>query len=461
MENNGHSRTKTTKKQLKARPSELEGLLNAIHQNLSLSHDLPVIADWPKRHKKLVRFVNLIQSMADIPKAVLSLPDLKTYTHAQILIHRKGGQIIQSYMHNKLKGDQTLNLSVGEFNTLFTLVKKSKSKIFDHTQLAKTSIQILGTFHARELSFQDHNVIFILSRNGFLPPTREELKAFNDLGETLSPLISGVLATSAIKRKTKILDAVLSSYHSAPRDIQDGPLDVFHSERIALLGELLNTLKHELSNPLFGLKLSADLMASETVNDENASILKEISSSVQRGQNIIGNFSKLYSGDIGLVPVKLKKLLAEIFTLTKSETRQIQKEIFFENIEDEENFQMTSNPTWLTQIFFNLIINSAQAMEGCQIQNKKMVIHIRRDAEDKNKIEFFVSDNGPGVSATQQENLFHAFQTTKGQGTGLGLVICKNLAEKLGGNIKYHAHSPSFSDGGACFKMELYAHPAR
>ena len=71
--------------------------------------------------------------------------------------------------------------------------------------------------------------------------------------------------------------------------------DLFHHERLSLLGELLNTLRHELSNPLFGLQLSSQILKEDLAEDtENLEFIEEISKNINRSQEIIKNFSELF-----------------------------------------------------------------------------------------------------------------------------------------------------------------------
>src|SRR5690606_31943138 len=102
----------------------------------------------------------------------------------------------------------------------------------------------------------------------------------------------------------------------------------------SLLGELLNTLRHELSNPLFGLKLGSQVFKTIDVNEENKEIMSEIEKNVNRCQVIIENFSNLYQVQSESRPVSLKKIIDEALVLSKSETREMNKIVSFEDDTD-------------------------------------------------------------------------------------------------------------------------------
>ncbi len=105
-----------------------------------------------------------------------------------------------------------------------------------------------------------------------------------------------------------------------------------------------------------------------------------------------------------------------------------------------------ADPDQLRQVFLNLIINAADALNS--IKNKsdgKLIIKSESvPGKDDNagvnpymlKIEYV--DNGPGISEENLNNIFDPFFTTKepGKGTGLGLSVCFMIIDKLGGNIK-------------------------
>ena len=222
--------------------------------------------------------------------------------------------------------------------------------------------------------------------------------------------------------------------------------DLFHFQRISLLGELLNTLRHELSNPLFGLKLGSQIFTTLDVAIDDKELMEEIEKNVNRCQAIIENFSNLYQIQQDTKPVQLKKMIDESMTLAKSEIREVTKKLHFG--EGTEDLVLNVPLIFVVQVLFNLIVNAAQAM---RVQDHRAELTINVELVD-NLVQIDVIDNGSGIPEDKQINLFKPFFTTKSQGTGLGLVLSRNLTLKMGGNLEY-VTNPQHK--GASFRLTL------
>jgi two-component system NtrC family sensor kinase len=335
-------------------------------------------------------------------------------------------------------------------------------------------------------------VIFLISRNSFLPPSIEEQENFLSITTFLSPLLNKLLDREKNDLKKDILIKAIKNFPekiyikdhariiftnersltpaenlnliSFPLD-NTGSLtmelsnlskesistDIYHSQRISLLGELLNTLQHELSNPLFGLSLTSSLLKSDSNDPEVLDTLNDICQNANRSQTIIKNFSNLYSDQQEYKQINVVKLIEETLTLTKSESKEIPKEIVCIGFEKGVGFQINTNPTYLTQVIFNLIVNAAQAIKNHTMTPHKNKITITIEAKPSS-VQIDVADDGPGVKSELQSEIFRPFFTTKDTGTGLGLSICKNLAVQLKTEIQFKNNSPL---PGATFSINL------
>lgn len=441
--------------------------------------------------EELRSLLESISEIGELPRAILSLPVLNSFDSCHVLVHEKGKPVGQNYLAYFGKTEDPKLISVQSFNTLYNLVKKSKNKTFSQTPNLKEDLSLVGYFLARELDLKNHSVIYIVSRHSFLSPSTDEQTDFQQLAQFLNPLLIKILDKEKNDLKKEILKTALENFperiaikqgnslifsnkeHSNlkensnlmifPLDRDDCTMELsnfskeqistelYHSQRVSLLGELLNTLQHELSNPLFGLNLTSTILESEATDPETKTVLLEISQNANRSQTIIKNFSNLYNDQDELKLVNIYRFIEEVMTLTKSETKEIQKSIECVGFNPEDEIKILTNPICLTQIVFNLIINSAQAIKGNFKGHLKNHIVVKL-TRSEHTLEIAIIDDGPGVKPEHVSTIFQAFFTTKEAGTGLGLSICQNLASQLGSKIEFKNNSPF---PGATFSINL------
>lgn len=391
--------------------------------------------------------------------------ELKHFSRIHLLIHEKGERESINYEYTKSE-ILSSKFSVDTFTNLFNSIKKSKDRSFGEISLKGTPFDIMGTFLAHEFSFRYHSVILIIGRDDFLPQQKEDKFFLKFLAPLLKSYIEAFVENTKEVKQIKVLKKSLeesvykfkfykneeclfsnvesfknepikvtldlNSYFLIDQDNTDllDQADIFHQERVTLLGDLFNTLKHELSNPLFGLQLSSELLLMEDLNSEQKTFVQEINLSIKRSQEIIENFKDLYNDELEFKNLNVIEILNEVFTLTKSKSRNLKKEIIVTDDLSDSEIILNSNSTWLAQIFFNLIVNSAEACES--IKGPELVITFELNS---NNLIINFHDNGPGIDEDSDIEIFTPFYTTKDKGTGLGLAICKNLAKKLGGSL--------------------------
>lgn len=435
-----------------------------------------------KIEQKLVKFntrffdileiKNLFSASKDIHQFIQSLFTLKSlnsFSRIQLLVHEKGQLNSLNYEYTKLSSLKKSQFKVDIFSDLFNSIKKSKERSFGEINLKGMPFDILGTFLAHEFSFKFHSVIILISRDDFLPQNKNDKDSFLAMVELLKiylePFVETLHEDSQIKSFQELFNKALykfqyyrddnlvftnsdgfllkptkfliSSNEFILIDIDNSQLldhaDIFHQERVNLLGDLFNTLKHELSNPLFGLQLSSELLLLEELDEDQMEFMTQINLSIKKSQELIENFKDLYSSELLYKDVNVLELIKEVMTLTKSRSRNLTLNYICNDDKlNIENIILNTNSTWLAQIFFNFIINTSEACES--ISNAKLDITFSTKGK---KICINFTDNGPGISKELIEEIFKPFYTTKDKGTGLGLSICKSLSSKLGGDLNY------------------------
>lgn len=432
-------------------------------------------------------FLEKISNTISLKNGLDSLFRLKWFQNHSpgiLLVHQKGEAKAWQLGTGNEDSGFTKTIDIENFNQLLTAVKKTKTGQYS-TQTTKWSwLPFTGAFLAEPFSFKNFNAILIATRQEFLPFASEEILHYHCfaglLGLWLEDLIEGEFSDLRLAEIMLLLErSPLPIVIRDPNDqsvftnisFQDNEssilqwfplgkgyrlglgineewegagIDVLHRHKISLLGDLFNTLGHELSNPLFGLGLASDLLINSSNDIESNSLLTEMQSNIKRCQLIIQNLTKLYSENEQEGICDIRNAIKETLTLAKSELKGI-KYIIEDGITDDGPLMVEARPIFIVQILFNLIINSAQAMYQTANANIKLKIHIA-DAE----VFVDISDNGPGLPASVKETLFQPFATTKAKGHGLGLALSRNLALKAGGDL-YVLDCPE----GAAFRLCL------
>jgi signal transduction histidine kinase len=199
------------------------------------------------------------------------------------------------------------------------------------------------------------------------------------------------------------------------------------AERLAAIGELAGMVGHDLRNPLTGIKNAAYYLKKKgeaCTEANNTAMLEVIDSAIEHANRIINDLLD-YSREIHLELEERTPclLLAEALMLV-----QIPDKIkFVDRTHDEP--KMTVDVGKLIRIFVNLIKNAVDAMPT----GGTLEVRSRQEADN---VEFTFKDTGIGMSEEVMSKLFSPLFTTKAQGMGFGLAICKRIIEAHGGKIK-------------------------
>ncbi len=221
------------------------------------------------------------------------------------------------------------------------------------------------------------------------------------------------------------------------------------THRLAAIGELTASISHEIRNPLAGIKGAIQvILKDENISERHQEVLLEVLSQVDRLNGTVGDlleFSRPITPEF--VPTDVRDVLERTLNPLKLDP-------FLGEIEIKKEYD-TSKPIWLDpnlieHAFFNLAINSLQAMDGSG--TLRVVV-----AEYEDCLEIRFEDSGCGISQENLERIFRPFFTTKHRGTGLGLSIARNIIEAHGGTIEV----ASELDRGTTFTIHLDKDPRK
>jgi two-component system sensor histidine kinase PilS (NtrC family) len=222
--------------------------------------------------------------------------------------------------------------------------------------------------------------------------------------------------------------AFLSSFLSEEvrktrRELQAMEDHVKRVEKMASIGEMAAGMAHEIKNPLASLTGSIQLLSEEIRYDaDHERLMRIILREADRLSSLVNNFLLYARPPAGIVEaIEIDKVLTDTVELLKKDaatngritiTSKIQSAIW-----------ISIDPVHLRQIFWNLLLNAAEAIDG------DGVIDVEMYASKNRHVFARITDDGCGMTPEELKSIFDPFFTTKPAGTGLGLSIVHRIFE--------------------------------
>jgi two-component system, LuxR family, sensor histidine kinase DctS len=227
-----------------------------------------------------------------------------------------------------------------------------------------------------------------------------------------------------------------------------------HAARLASLGEMASTLAHELNQPLMALSSfasAAQAFARQGNHGLLVSSLDDIAAQAQRAAEIVRRvrgFVRQHTQ--GVEPVALNECVSSVLALLRPEIRQRKARVVTRLQADLP--AVHGDRVLLEQVLLNLVLNGLQAMQDMPAHRR--IVEIDTVAAE-GRVTLSVADHGPGIDPKAAAQLFTSFFTTKQDGLGLGLNICRTIIESHRGRLSFDSRS----GGGAVFTVQLNAAP--
>ena len=235
--------------------------------------------------------------------------------------------------------------------------------------------------------------------------------------------------------------------------------------RLATVGEMASLLSHELTQPLMAvssyangslnmLKSDGDLTAQSEAAlrqrlQDLQSAMQRIAFQADRAGKVIKSVrdfvrrrSQTHEG------ISAADLIEAVMPLVKLQASKVGVTV---QVEIEPRLPMVvCDTTMIEQVLLNLARNAMQAMESVDPKQRKLTMAARW-CDSTARVEFVVMDQGAGIPPEVAEQLFTPFFTTKPEGMGLGLSMCRTVLEQHGGELRYRPNIPS----GTVFTFSL------
>ena len=230
--------------------------------------------------------------------------------------------------------------------------------------------------------------------------------------------------------------------------------------RLATVGEMASLLSHELNQPLAAissyangsLNLLKDPQAEPQTLDDVHMALRRIAEQAERAGRVINSVHDFVRRrDQAREAVAPQALLDAIFPLVSLQARKLHVRV---HIRVESRLPAVwCDRTMVEQVLLNLARNGMQAMDVPECHDRVLVLQVKRatSGNEPEGVEFAVTDVGQGIDSDVATQLFNPFFTTKAEGMGLGLSLCRTVVEQHGGHLAFEAQSPQ----GTIFRFTL------
>jgi signal transduction histidine kinase len=261
-----------------------------------------------------------------------------------------------------------------------------------------------------------------------LPMKRGELTMINQKKESE---INHQKLDQEILEKQQTLKLLQQAIQSAKSDLQ-----------AASASHLAAGLAHEIRNPLTTIKGFIQLLKPDLLAAGKQELADVALDEINRANSLLTEFLTV------LKPASSEKKKLSINTLSASMVKLYSSESILRDIEirsqiPKGDLYVLADENAIKQVLMNLLKNAIEAVDGNQKHNGLIKVAVKKDGDF---VQVSVVDNGSGIDEYSLKKIFTPFYTTKADGTGMGLAICKQIIENHGGELSVNTqpHSTIF-----------------
>jgi PAS domain S-box-containing protein len=255
---------------------------------------------------------------------------------------------------------------------------------------------------------------------GTRPLTQVEMTVHNRAGHPV-PIIS---SSSALRDRSGALLGAVTVFSDLSR-LKELEREKWRAERLASIGALAAGIAHEIKNPLVAIKTFAELLP-ERFHDEDfhGDFSKVVVHEIDRIDSLVGRLRGLTPNAQRMAPLDLVRSIQETLALLRAQLEQAK-------IVVKTSYQrglplISGDADQLRQLFLNVFVNAIEAMHS----NGELKVRVADHKTLGSRVVVAeIEDSGDGIPSSLVSKVFDPFVTTKEKGSGLGLSICRGIAD--------------------------------
>jgi signal transduction histidine kinase len=262
--------------------------------------------------------------------------------------------------------------------------------------------------------------------------------------------VFGILSTFIVL--LVLLSQTLALYANLARSIIRQRND--RNARQMIMDAMAASIAHEISQPLTAIAVNANSglhLLTRTTPDVNEAraCFEDIINDGSRANRVIGGIRSMFKKDAhGRLSLDVNDLVREVIKMVDLDLRTHRVLVVTDLRSDLP--QLVADRGQLHQVFLNLITNAIEAMDS--VTDRARRLRVSSDMiEGSSNIVVSIEDTGTGIDGSDSVRVFEPFYTTKSNGTGIGLAICKSIVESHRGSLRASANKPF----GAIFEVTL------
>ena len=240
----------------------------------------------------------------------------------------------------------------------------------------------------------------------------------------------------------------LTEQEAREQHIRELQAELVHVQRLSEMGQFISALVHEVNQPLTAISNYLAACRRLAAADKQSGLdlaLDRIEGQAQRTRDIVQRIRDFVrKRQVALRPENLSEVVDEAIALTRVSASDEGLKL---SVSVGRDVLVHIDRIQVQQVLFNLLRNGIEAIQG---QASREIV-VAAGPDDFGMVEISVADNGPGLSSAVRDKLFQPFVTSKAEGMGMGLSVCRTIVEAHAGRIWADLDGP----GGAVFRFTL------